>query len=365
MDIQSILQILEKYGILGLIIIFCFCVIIVFIRILLDEDKSALWRGKFYRAVYWASKKREHEKKYISNDIKGRLNLARKELHFGKSILPEAIDIEWIEGAEGQTYNIKDGEYFIKLDPANEQNKNIITLATSIVRKTTLSGVRSLLEEELEVVIDMNLIKELLAKIKNRDVMDWFFSNVYDNSAKKNDKGKEWNHKITIINEKGLFLRILLLELDDFSFRIHGKEIRPYMIGEVEGLIEFLYRIANKQYGQDVPLDYTCAIMRLGVILIADTSKILYEKEGPYIQAALIKIENEVDSFYVISFDKEALGYNSPESQQEIKETIKIIHEQILNYSQIKKDFDSEYYCIDSFGNRRKVRFTRFLISHD
>ena len=58
--------------------------IIVFLRILMDEDRSALWRGRVSLAIYKATGKRNAEKDYIANDIRGRLNLARRGMHFGK-----------------------------------------------------------------------------------------------------------------------------------------------------------------------------------------------------------------------------------------------------------------------------------------
>lgn len=366
MEILSFIWgLIKNYGIDVGFIALIILISIKFFLILMDENKTAIWRAKIYKSLMYFSEKREYEKKYVSNDIRGRLNQARVKLNFGKDLLPKAVGIEWVENAEGETYTIKEGEFFVKLDPANCQENNIVTLATAIVERTSLVGIRNLIEKPLQNSIDLNLVKELLDRMGNERIKDWFFSEKYDPEIKNDEKTNEWNTKISEINEKGLFLRILIVELKEFSKKIKGLEPRPYMKGEIEGLIEFLYKYAIRKYEERIPLDYRKAHIGIGFLPVAKTDKILHEGIEKYIKAIAIKMEYEIDTLYMIVFDKEMLAEFSPEAKQRFDEIVNNLETSIKEHPQIFKDFEDKYICVDQFGNRRHAKCIRYRIKYE
>src|SRR5713226_607074 len=146
------------------------CLIVVLI---LDEDRAAIWRARLYKGIFQITRQTQAEKRYISNDIKGRLNKARSRHHFGKALLPRAVDIVWVDGGAGAVNEVKEGEFVVRLDPSRDQEKNIALLASSIVKRTTLVGIRHSVEEPLQLAIDLNLIKCLLAGIRNKSALDY------------------------------------------------------------------------------------------------------------------------------------------------------------------------------------------------
>ena len=129
------------------------------IKVLLDEDKSALWRARFYKAAFKLTGNKDKEKKFISNDVKAKLNLARRAMHFGQSILPRAVDVVWVDNISPVAADIKEGEFVVRLDPAESQEKNIVLLATLLIQKTTLQGIRHSVDKPIQVAIDMNLVR--------------------------------------------------------------------------------------------------------------------------------------------------------------------------------------------------------------
>jgi len=176
--IGQIIELTNKYGIWG-IIIFLIIIIVYLFRVILDEDRSAAWRARIYKAIYKISGKSEAEKKYIENDISSRINLARRNMPFGKEYLPKAIKVQWVEGGKGETAQIKENEILIRLDPAESQERNIILLANALVKQTSLVGIRYILEEPLEISIDLNLVKNLLKEIGDKKILDWYLRNEY------------------------------------------------------------------------------------------------------------------------------------------------------------------------------------------
>ena len=88
------------------------------------------------------------------------------------------------------------------------------------------------------------------------------------------------------------------------------------MTGEIEGLVSFLHKIATKQLGQDVPLQYCKALIRIAVLLVAETSKLLQKGITPYVTCVHSNVQKEVEAVYVITFDKDFLGETDPEARQ-------------------------------------------------
>jgi len=331
------------------------------LRIILDEDRSGAWRARIYKAIFKISGKSEAEKKYIENDICSRINLARRGMPFGKEYLPKSIAIEWLEGRTGETVNIKENEIVVRLDPAESQEKNVVLLASALVKQTSLVGIRHILKESLELSIDLNIVKNLLKQSRDKRILDWFFCNEYQPNIDKSGDIKEWNGKIVEIDERGLFTRLLLVELDEYSKSISARSSSPEMFDEIVGLVNFLFKIATKAYGQEVPLDYVSRNIKIGVILVGDTSKILYDGVEPYLRAFAHTMRRQLASIYVIQFDKELLGVTDPQAYEEFVELTKGLERKIEEIFRIKKDFELKYTCTDSLGKKRKAGISHYI----
>ncbi len=363
MSLLTLIKFFSDNGILIGIIALIFITLFYLMRTLLNEDKSNNFRSKFFRVLYEITKKREHEKKYISNDLNAKINIARRNMSFTNEYLPKSVRVDWIQEKDGTSYDINENEFVVCLDPANCQERNIVKLTTAVVERTTLTGIRHLFEKPLKRAIDLNVVKNILLEINNKKVNDWFYSNEYTPSIENNVNLKKWNNKIVEIDEKGLFTRILLVELTDFSKRIYSLSPRPFMIGEVEGLIDFLFKIASKGYHQDVPLEFVTAYIRVGVILVATTSKILYEGINPYLKCIVYNINKEIKTLYVIIWDKSELSsMNRHETQRFVNQT-KMLEKEVLKMTKLKKDFTLKYKTIDPYGNRRNAKCLRYIVN--
>jgi hypothetical protein len=349
-----------EYGIWTALGLLAIVIIYYLVRVILDEDKSAAWRARIYRALYRISGTSEAEKKYIANDVSSRINLARRKMPFAQEYLPNSLKVQWIEGAHGEATSINDNDLLVRLDPAELEGKNIVLVSDALVKKTSLAGVRHIISGPLELSMDLNLVKNLLKEIGDRRILDWFFRNEYQPVLDQSAAMRTWNGKIVEIDERGLFTRLLLVELDNFSKEIVGKPSSPDMFDEISGLIEFLYKIATKIYGQDVPLECISRNIKIGVILVGETSKLLYEGIDPYLRAFAYKLRQQLDSIYVISFGKDLLGSTNPELYQQFAELTKSLDRDIERRFRISKDFELKYVCTDSRGNKRNAKIARY-----
>jgi len=175
----SIAQFLMDNGILLTVVLLLTIGLVYFFRVLMDEDRSAVLRGRVFKVLYAATGKREHEKAYVGNDAKGRLNLARRSMHHGTTLIPEPVRVEWVDTASPQSYDISEGEFVVVLDPAENQHKNIVNLAEVIVERTSLLGLRHIGPIGMRRAFDFTLVKKLLRALGNQRATDVFFTEVY------------------------------------------------------------------------------------------------------------------------------------------------------------------------------------------
>jgi hypothetical protein len=359
LELVELIELLIRYRAWGIVVVLIL-LIIYLLTVILDEDRSAAWRARIYKGIYRLSGKSEAEKKYIENDISSRINLARRKMPFGKEYLPKSIKVVWFEGGNGEIASIKENEIIVRLDPMENQEKNIILLADALVKQTSLVGIRHILNQPLELSMDLNLVKNLLMEIGDKRILDWFFRNEYQPSLEQSEELKEWNTKIVEIDERGLFTRFLLVELDDYSKRMVGKSARPEMLAEIGGLVNFLFQIATKAYGQDVPLDYFSQNIKIGVVLVGYTSKIVSGIE-PYLIAFAYKMQKQLTSIYIVRWDKELLGDAHPQAYKEFVEMAERLDERIRALFHISVDFELKYTSVDPKGNKRAARITRYI----
>jgi hypothetical protein len=360
-EIIAALDFLEKHGLKAIPILFACLSLLVCIwllQVLFDEDRADIFRARMYKWAYKLTGRIEQEKKYIASDIRGRLNLARRNLCPTGTAPCRAVDVTWVDGADGEISDINDGQFVVRMDPGRAQEKNIAILATAVVKRTVLVGIRHSVEPPLQTAIDLNLVRKLLEQAGNHRALDWFFSNEYQPGAETNSSTQARNSQIVAIDERGLFTNLLLVELEDFAKRVYGLAPKAYMAGEIEGLVDFLYKLATKVYGEEVPLMYERAFTRIGVIIVAKTEKLLKGVE-PYVRAMEVNLRKEMNAIYVLAFDKEWLGQADRDAQN-------LFHEQMDNLGKelgartVVKSFEVEYPCVYQ-GSRRKARCVRYV----
>ena len=171
------------------------------------------------------------------------------------------------------------------------------------------------------------------------------------------------NEQVVTIDERGLFTRLLLVELESFSREMVGRPPRPYMAGEIEGLVEFLYELCSRRPRQDVPLNYHRAFIRIGVIIVAKTAKLLVSIE-PYIKAMNINLENESTSIYVLVFGKEWLEEADPAAHAIFEKQIATLDREMDRQTVAIKRGDYSYTFLEQSGKHRKARCIRYVLPH-
>jgi len=359
----SIVQFVQDYGFIGGVILLLCSFIYYLLKQLLNEDRAALFRSRIYKGLLHFSTKREYEKKYISNDIRGRLNLARADLCCGDVILPKAIDVEWIEGTEPKTYDIADGQFVVCLDPTSQQEQNIVRLAELLAKRTSLIGIRHLIDKPLRIALNTTLTKRLLRQTEITPALTWLHQNIIDPILKNGGPLTEWHTKVVEIDDQCLFHTLLLVELEEYSRRVSGKERRLYMIDTIESLVNFVHEIATKKPRVEVQLEYARAHLKVAVILVARADTILYQGIDPYVTTAKNKARKAY-IIYLIIWGKSHLKKTRPDDFLRYERRCKKLAKKIEKLPGVYKSFEvTKYKYIDPNGRHCSGRLIRYVVN--
>ena len=230
-------------------------------------------------------------------------------------------------------------------------------MAVALVKHTSLQGIRHLVVEPLREAIDVSLTKKLLLNIRNNHALDEFFSSHYPQPGESADFD-DWNDKVTQIDERGLFERLMLVELEDFSTRVHGMTARPHMVGEVEDLVKWLHQLATKPEGVDVPLQMRRAYISVGIVLIAKMSTISEQGIGPYRTAIEYNLRKKLDTIYLIIWDRPSVGGRVLDERY--RSLCQDIVEETNWTKNLKLHFKQEYNYITPHGEKRTGWIARY-----
>ncbi|KYC50321.1 MAG: hypothetical protein AMQ22_01474 [Candidatus Methanofastidiosum methylothiophilum] len=346
------------------IIIILLILLIEILRIVMDENKSRLWRSKLYRILLFLLDDIGIEKKYIANNINARLNLARKEIDHTKEILPRLVRIEWVENEKDNkhTYDLNEGEYVVKVHKYKSQEENIIDISYAMSRRTTLSGVRYLLSENrnLECSIDNIVVEKLLNNIRIKHVLDLYYEK-YLKPNLEDDDLYYYYHELKDLDGEGLFTRIYLTEINELSKRLIGRPYSPHHLEEIEGIAKYLHDINPDLTKDKVDLDYKKAFCRFGIILIK-SEKIVQTGIDNYIKAVNYYIQNNYYAFYIL-FHERKWSYE----WSKVNNLINNLIDEIKSYPQIDSIEDDIYEGYDFNGythNYRCIRYNIFFKSN-
>lgn len=362
MNLTSLWSFITEYGPITFLFLALLGIIIWLLRAVLNPAKADGLRATFYGVLHTITKKRDHEKRYIANDLNSRINTARQKLNFTHQGVASAVSVEWVEHGAGRFYDIREGEFVVCLDSRECQEQNVVRLATAVVERTTLIGIRHIFSKSLAGAIDLNLVRDILFAAKTKRILDWFFSNELSPALHADPNLRNWHDQIRETDERGLFTRILLVELAEFARRVYGLAPRPFMVGELEDLVVFVHRIATKPFGRDVPLEFLTAYVKTGLILVAD-DKILSSGIDPYVHAATELLRAGVESLYLISWDKRAPAQRNRTASRTFEKRIGRLVQTLSGLNGLQKDGSHRYSTVDSFGNPRMALCVRFSMS--
>jgi small subunit ribosomal protein S1 len=239
--------------------------IIVLVYILLNPEKVDKWSSLLNRLFSWISER--NEKKALSLDIDYRITTLSKKLNNQvKGILPFGLRIKWANPE--QTYSeFHDDIIIVVLRKHDNFDKNLIEALSVFVPQALVPKTRGSLDETLANSLDNFVVKSMLVEGNYNSAYSYYKRNYYQNL----DVEVQTNiRKLDVINEKGLFARLLLKEYLDVGEKIWGTNESDDYKDELNEFFCFVDSLSSRNPGDDsTKLIFIGNMIKIGIILVS------------------------------------------------------------------------------------------------
>lgn len=344
-----------------------------FFSLLLSPEKVEKWSVLFWKIIYFLIKR--GEKKIITHDIQAGVNEFSKALK--REIIdfePIGISIQWITEKETPVEFFKKDKLIIRMRPHTDQDRNFVTTSMIFIVKVLLRKSKKYLSPGQRESFDLFIARKLFERERPR-VINQFFENYFSQKTplilsteiikltelgqryKIIDKAGQifpklplWLQQITflgiktdqyfkdyysrkplsrnkimelveiyeIIDQAGLFLPILVQELNLLGEKAFYKSQSDKIITEITTFINFLQRYAEREVEEEKVLkNFEGEYCQCGVVIIERQLKRKVSDLNPFINYIEKLVDRKFKNIYLIgSISKENRNFINQISEE-------------------------------------------------
>jgi predicted RNA-binding protein with RPS1 domain len=292
-DVKEIINIILSYGLTGVLLI-------ALLLLIHDPDRAEKLKALFFKPLFFLFK--WGSKEYLAAEVGyTATEFFKKHVKpFIPSMADTKIKIKWVTSASDPILS-SDGTLILRLEETNDQTRNILAATRVSLPHVVCADLRSHLEQYAQVAIDLALLRNLADKLGKhaRPIFQRYFLNP---EIEKNKSVADLVVKLIKLDDNGIFLTIFLEELNLLGTTLYDDIIAADKTNEMLSFVEYLIKLANREIGEEMCLEYLSSEIRTGIVLLAKTRKAEELGVTPYIQAINIKLKQGCDSIYVIAY---------------------------------------------------------------
>jgi hypothetical protein len=156
--------------------------------------------------------------------------------------------------------------------------------------------------------IDLTFIDELLDRRNAIRGRAYFVQEVIPREIEATPEVKKYLDKLELISQHGLFIRVMMPELKEYPGRTQRRIARGNHLAQVEEFVDFLKVTAERRAkGGKMLWLHIGETIRVGVILVGVTDKLVFEGSKPYVRRTAMHNASGARTVYLIGYN---LGVN-------------------------------------------------------
>lgn len=280
-----------------------FSYLLIYLLVLHPEkgERVGLWISNL---TVWASNnaKRTRTSLKIQKKIQSFASNINTEV---ENLLPYELKIKWTSTNTNNSSFIEANKVIVFLPHSKNQDENLARVALLYMNKAVTPDARPHIDNNLSTAIDMMMTKKALYSFhETGSSLDYFVRNILNPSTNKNSELKEYCEVIEIVDEKGLFTRILLRELLSLGRKRGGRTETGDSVHEANLFVKHLKKIAEKERGVDVDPSFFRKDIRVGIILVARSENIKYGEKFYVNSVRKYGIKQSAPVIYISAINK-------------------------------------------------------------
>ncbi|TET21529.1 MAG: hypothetical protein E3J71_09210 [Candidatus Stahlbacteria bacterium] len=289
---------------LSILLLLAMVVIGFLIRMQRDPHFRGQIRLKFLRQVSKARPERRVE--FIVEDLKMSINDFIYDSGLA-GIGRDLVELKLVSPEKAKVL-LDDNKIVIKMADQHDSWENLVTAVLAYTQKGVIPESKPYLGEELSKAMDHTLAELIIARKVDPELAARFYREILIPVFKNYDNIKELRKKMIKLDFVGIFTRIMIREFSYLSIRqwegLTGKEMNQ----ECKRFLDFLYRVAMRERGEEIEMGFQGNLMNIFILLIAKPEKFRREGASPYIRAVKVAISQGFDYIYILA-GKENIDY--------------------------------------------------------
>ena len=239
------LKLIVLLGPLGLLVWVLFFVVT-------QPEKTEQLRGQLLGLFAWVSGGIRHRASQAS--IQGRVSVFAKSVD--KEVpgtMPYNLKLRFVTGEEGAELEVEKETVIVRLRDTGQEDVNLVNALIQFCPKGVIPQSRRFLGKEMNRAVDVTVLRRLLVSIRHHSALDYLDGSVLPEMYGAVEGLKDFCQLLGVLNERGLFTRVVLAELRELGFTVGTQEPGPEHYEEVSAFVQYVYGVAVRGPRERLP----------------------------------------------------------------------------------------------------------------
>jgi transcription antitermination factor NusA-like protein len=219
-------------------------------------------------------------------------------------VIPYSLRIEWVKESTVEAF-LQRGEVVVRLNPHSNQERNLVIASYAYASRALLPKARQYMDSTLREASILGVVRMILGRKRTEGTYAYFHEH-HLKPVMSQDRSLEKD--LTLLDELesvGLLTRVFFREVRDLGERLFPNLPTQRDAQEIRALANFLYELAAKEPGKDVPLRFVGPRVKIAMVLVAKRGKLLAAGAAPYLRAIERSVLDGSDPIFVTGWGTE------------------------------------------------------------
>ena len=153
-----------------------------------------------------------------------------------------------------------------------------------------------------------------------------------------------------------------LIKLSCFARQVTGTPASADLENEVFDLIHFVKELAIMQLHERPPLVFIGRHIKVAMVPVGQTEKLLSEGTNPYIEAVTYDLEGGAEVVYINSIEKQFLKETDPEAYKQVLRQLQELTSRLEQEFPLQRDFSIPYSFRNRDGRKLIGELSRYIV---
>jgi len=233
----------------------------------------------------------------IENELQGRVIKASKNLCKElNELLPYSIKINWVKETNKKAF-FDDNKVILCMDHNRTRNQNIIYAINDYIDNGLLPVLNKHIDDTVMHSSKLVLTRKVIS-MAYKDGLNYFLQNIFLLETERDPELKELVEQLLRLDDNGMFVQILLRELQDKANKYALGLVYNDFKDEVREFIQYLHNIATREFREEKELKFQKKYFRMAIILVANLTTYNTYGVKAYIRRFKEDLKLGIDNIY-------------------------------------------------------------------